>query len=188
MYYRVDDYGWPYLLISIVILIGIVETGAYWTHRWLHEIPFLYKHFHKVHHSFVVVSPFCGLAFHPIDSFIQGIGPLAASLILPVHVYVNTAVLIATITWAVSIHDHIPMMPIKLFLYAPHHTLHHDNNRETNYGQFTSIWDRFMGTYTDPDHVYFGGAGEDDEKPIYEFKTRSAYLPYKPKHAQQEET
>ena len=67
-----------------------------------------------------------------------------------------------TTLWSILIHDNVPAMPCKLFLYATHHTIHHEKGKGSfkNYGKFTSIWDRIMGTYDDPDRVFFGWRSE----------------------------
>ncbi len=52
----------------------------------------------------------------------------------------------------------MPALPFKLFLYSTHHTIHHEPGRGgmKNFGKFTSIWDRIMGSYEDPDRIEFG--------------------------------
>jgi lathosterol oxidase len=51
-----------------------VEFGVYWNHRLLHEIGWAYKWLHHDHHKYNkehTLSPFAGLAFHPVDGIIQ---------------------------------------------------------------------------------------------------------------------
>jgi lathosterol oxidase len=36
IYWDVGDYGWGWLLASIVLYVAFTETCIYWTHRWLH--------------------------------------------------------------------------------------------------------------------------------------------------------
>lgn len=48
------------------------EWGIYWMHRYLHDNRFLYKLLHRTHHIYNNnLSPFAGLAFHPIDGMLQ---------------------------------------------------------------------------------------------------------------------
>jgi len=171
-YHDFSQYGLSYFLVSLVLFWAWVETWTYWAHRWLHSVPFLYRRFHYVHHSFVATSPFAGFAFHPVDSFLQAVPTYTASFFFPVYWPLTMLHTVMISIWSVSIHDHVPMMPCKLFLYAPHHTIHHDEGRMKNYGLFTSIWDRIMNTYEDPDHIYFGYKdAKVHQTKIYEFKT-----------------
>lgn len=41
--------AWP-LWLRIVAGFAVGEVGFYWGHRWMHEIPFLWR-FHSIHHS-----------------------------------------------------------------------------------------------------------------------------------------
>lgn len=174
-YHDISEYSLSYFLLSLVLFTVWVETWTYWAHRWLHTYPFLYRHFHYVHHSFVATSPYAGFAFHPIDSFLQALPTYTASFFFPVWWGVTMGHTVLISIWSISIHDHIPMVPCKLFLYAPHHTIHHDEGRLKNYGLMTSVWDRIMGTYEDPDKIYFGykDAPVHYDEP-YRFKTGMA--------------
>jgi sterol desaturase/sphingolipid hydroxylase (fatty acid hydroxylase superfamily) len=44
--------SWFDIAFAIIGLTILSEIGFYCTHRLLHEIPFLYRNVHKVHHSF----------------------------------------------------------------------------------------------------------------------------------------
>lgn len=166
------DYSIPYFIFSMILFTIWTETWTYWIHRWLHTYDFLYRHLHYIHHSFVATSPFAGFAFHPVDSFMQALPTYTASFFFPVWWGTTMFQVVLISIWSVSIHDHVPLLPCKFFLYAPHHTIHHDEGRMKNYGLITSFWDRIMGTYEDPDHIYFGykNAINKPEK-IYTFKT-----------------
>merc|ERR1712137_1489302 len=39
---------------------------TYWHHRWYH-VPFLYKHFHKLHHTYKQPTAFSVTAIHPVE-------------------------------------------------------------------------------------------------------------------------
>ena len=70
MYYNIEDYGWMYFFISLVLHISFDEFWTYWAHRWLHTYRGLYLKLHIVHHRSIDITPFAGFAFHPIDAFL----------------------------------------------------------------------------------------------------------------------
>ena len=43
VYTNVDDYGWPYLFLSVPLFLMFTDFGVYWIHRGLHWGPF-YKY------------------------------------------------------------------------------------------------------------------------------------------------
>ena len=63
--------------------------------------------------------------------------------------------------WAISIHDNINFIPFKGILFAGSHSIHHlPWGGRLNYGKFTSICDRLLGTYCDPiDRSGYGWKG-----------------------------
>lgn len=73
-YPRIENVGLPLYVIYFFLYMASVEFGVYWMHRGLHEITWAYKHLHYDHHKYNkehTLSPFAGLAFHPIDGILQ---------------------------------------------------------------------------------------------------------------------
>ncbi len=152
VYYRVDDYGWPWLITSALLILLISETMTYWIHRALHG-KWLFKHIHKPHHDFRVPTPWAGVAFNPLDSFAQAFPHHLCVFLFPVHAGVYTLFISFVTVWAVMIHDRLSFMPWRGINYTGHHTLHHWYYN-CNYGQFFTFWDRIGGTYRDPEEVH----------------------------------
>ncbi|MBS1830930.1 MAG: sterol desaturase family protein [Acidobacteria bacterium] len=57
--------SWPwYVRLSLALVIG--EIGAYWGHRWSHQVPFLWQ-FHVLHHEPEEVNWLVHTRAHPVD-------------------------------------------------------------------------------------------------------------------------
>lgn len=54
------------ILIQVVMVILIGDIVQYWMHRWMHEIPFLWK-IHAIHHSSTTMDWLANARSHPID-------------------------------------------------------------------------------------------------------------------------
>lgn len=63
LYARVADIP-PWLRFAATIVVG--EIGAYWGHRWSHEVPLLWR-FHAVHHSAQEMDWLVNTRAHPLD-------------------------------------------------------------------------------------------------------------------------
>jgi lathosterol oxidase len=73
-YPRVDNVGLPLYFFYFFAYMACVEFCVYWMHRMLHEVTWAYKLLHHDHHKYNkehTLSPFAGLAFHPIDGIVQ---------------------------------------------------------------------------------------------------------------------
>ena len=55
----------PFLSRFVMVII-VGEFGAYWVHRWSHEIPFLWR-FHCIHHSAKEMDWLVNTRAHPLD-------------------------------------------------------------------------------------------------------------------------
>lgn len=65
LYSSVDEYGLPYLFLSMLGFILFTDFGVYWIHRIEHH-PALYSWLHKQHHAWKVCTPYASFAFHPL--------------------------------------------------------------------------------------------------------------------------
>lgn len=148
VYFDVAERGVPYLLVSALVYLFITETLIYWTHRALHH-RLLYKWLHLKHHEFRKPTPWAGVAFNPLDSFLQALPHHLCALFLPIHIGLYLGMLTFVTVWAVMIHDRVSLVRWDFVNFTGHHTMHHHYNKY-NFGQFFTFWDRWGGTYKSP--------------------------------------
>jgi sterol desaturase/sphingolipid hydroxylase (fatty acid hydroxylase superfamily) len=154
IYLAVNEYGIFYLICSILIMIALHDTYFYWTHKLMHTSKSLYK-FHKIHHLSHNPTPWSAFAFHPIEALISlGIIPIIIFTI-PIHPLALLLFLTFMTFYNVFIHLGYKIIPEKRTNNhvkkwqntTTNHDLHHQIGGGFNYGLYSSIWDRFMGTY-----------------------------------------
>lgn len=149
IYWDVSDYGWAWLIASVPIYLVCTETCVYWAHRWLHTYPWLYRKIHAVHHSWRENTSWVSMAFHPLDSFAQALPHHLFGFFFPLHGAVYLFFLNLSMIWTVIIHSRVRIMPGTFINHTDHHTVHHWVG-DYNYGQFTTVWDKIMGSWRDP--------------------------------------
>ncbi|KZV90574.1 hypothetical protein EXIGLDRAFT_720267 [Exidia glandulosa HHB12029] len=152
LYENVDEYGWAYLVFSLVFFLVFTDYAIYWVHRILHH-PLLYKTFHKPHHLWRVPTPFASHAFHPVDGYLQSVPYHAFVFLFPMHRIAYLALFVAVNFWSIFIHDSdmVTGHPLEHYINGPaHHTLHH-LYFTCNYGQYFTWADKYGGSYKHPD-------------------------------------
>ena len=152
LYYRVEDYGWTWFVLSIGLMLVMHDTYFYWTHRLMHHRR-LYRLFHHTHHLSTSPTPWAAYAFSPAEALVQAsIGPVIV-LTIPVHPTAFAAFMVVQITFNVLGHCGYELFP-PWFLRTPagwvlnsvtHHALHHEKFR-SNFGLYFNVWNRLMGT------------------------------------------
>ncbi len=148
IYVSVSDYGWPYLIFSIIALTVITDACIYWVHRALHH-PLLFRRIHAPHPQCRSPNPWASVAFHPLDSFGQALPYHVCAFLFPLHIWVYMGGITFVTLWAVMIHDRITFVSSRFVNNTGCHTVHHWYNRY-NLGQYFSFMDRIFGTYKSP--------------------------------------
>ena len=85
LYENFSDYGWLYFCVSVILLLIWSDTLIYWIHREEHDVKYLYKNYHKLHHKFKVTTPYACFAFHPFDGFVQAFPYLLFPYLFPMQ-------------------------------------------------------------------------------------------------------
>ncbi len=152
MYADVDQFGWVYCGVSLLLLIVLHDTFVYWTHRAIHH-PLLFRHCHRAHHTSVHPTPFATYLFDVPEAMMHGLFFFVVGLVLPL----NWGVLILVL-WISGISNaigHLGYEPApaswlgwlgKVLNTTTHHDLHHSQGGRYNYGVYFRFWDWIMGT------------------------------------------
>lgn len=141
----------PYLLF---VGVALFDLAGYWTHRWYHEVPQLWR-FHAVHHSPEDMDWVSGFRAHPFDG----------TLIAPAFFFLiaagfspefSGAIAIVQIVLGLFLHANVRLWlkPLSKIIMTPEfHHWHHANEEEAiwcNYSTFLPLWDLIFGTYYMP--------------------------------------
>ena len=141
--------------LSFFWMYFLHDTYFYWSHRVMHH-PFLYRKVHLIHHKSTNPSPWTAYAFHPLEAIIEaGIAPLIAFTI-PVHRSAFFIFMLFQIIYNVYGHLGYELYPKgfnKTWIgrWINTGTAHNQHHKSFfgNYGLYTLIWDRLLGTVRD---------------------------------------
>ncbi|KAK3880002.1 hypothetical protein Pcinc_015476 [Petrolisthes cinctipes] len=166
VYFNVSDYGWLWYSVSWPVVFVLQDYSIYWTHRIYHT-PFLYKHFHKMHHKYKQPTAFSVTAIHPFE-FVH----MQAILVSPIFLFpIHWTVLVTTMMYIFyhGIIDHSGIN-FKALWWQPWQpdAIFHDNHHQyfhVNFGFNCTYWDKLHGTLRRKDRVYredlYYGKGKD---------------------------
>jgi len=156
------------------VMLALAATAAfvagdfmlYWTHRFFHRWPFLWRA-HKLHHAPPVLTPLTAFRFWPQESLVhfsasafgQGfaLGACAAIAGVEVTPFSVLGVNAFTLAWNLAFsqlrHSHVPLpFPrwLSYVLVSPHmHQVHHSiavEHHDRNFGTALAVWDWLFGT------------------------------------------
>jgi sterol desaturase/sphingolipid hydroxylase (fatty acid hydroxylase superfamily) len=150
-----------YLRLALAMLVG--ETGFYWGHRLMHEIPALWR-FHAIHHAAEEMDWLVNTRAHPVDYYLSrlsGLMPIyALGLAQPMAHGVDTVpVLFALIGsfWGFFVHANLRWRLgwLEWVVASPaFHHWHHANDGQAyidkNYAAMLPCLDMVFGTFTLP--------------------------------------
>ena len=156
--------GWPvWARLAAAMVVG--EIGAYWGHRWSHEIPFLWR-FHAVHHSSEEMDWLVSSRAHPVDKIFMRLCGLIPMYLLglaqPLGDEVDIVPMIVSVTsnaWGFFIHTNVRWRLgwFEWLISSPafHHWHHANDGPEVinkNYAPMLPWVDWCFGTFHLPRH------------------------------------
>ena len=144
--------GWWLYALAIIAL----DFGIYWQHRWMHEVPVLWR-LHRVHHADSQLDVSSALRFHPIEILLSLF--YKSLLVLLFGVPVMAVVLFDVLLNGMAMFNHSNTVFssrweafLRFFVVTPQmHRIHHSvvsGESMTNFGFNLSLWDRLFQTYT----------------------------------------
>lgn len=152
MYYAIEDFGWVYFVLSVVLMLLIHDTYFYWMHRAMHH-PLLFRRLHKVHHLSTNPSPWAAFSFQPTEAIVEACVIYVIVFAIPTH---RAAIMIwLLLMMAYNVYGHLgfELYPKnfqrhwlgKWINTSVNHNQHH-KHFNGNYGLYFLWWDRLMGT------------------------------------------
>jgi sterol desaturase/sphingolipid hydroxylase (fatty acid hydroxylase superfamily) len=153
IYLNFSDYGWPWFLASMLVMLVLHDAYFYATHRLSHQWRWFFRKAHRVHHQTTNPTPFADIMFHPLDAVVHaGFVPLFL-FCLPLHPIAFA--LFMTLVTAVNAIGHVgfELFPERWRGHwfwrhvsrAESHNLHH-SRVQCNYGLYFTFWDRLLRT------------------------------------------
>ena len=161
--YATGLYSWMGAIpipIKFALAIIVGDIGAYWGHRWSHEIPFLWS-FHKIHHQAEQIDWLVTSRAHPIDMiFLKFCGVIAIYLFGFAQGSIGQGTALMSIyvvvggLWAFFVHANLSWRfgGLEKYIATPafHHWHHSNESSESidkNYAAIFPFVDRLFGTY-----------------------------------------
>ena len=164
------------LRLGLALVAG--EIGFYWGHRWMHEVPMLWR-FHAIHHSAEEMDFLVNTRAHPVDLFLarlSGLVPIyALGLAQPMGNGVDLVpVLFALIgsLWGFFVHANVAWRFgwLEWVVATPaFHHWHHTNDGpafiDKNYASMLPWIDKLFGTFYLPKKAFPGAYGIEAHMP-----------------------
>lgn len=155
-HFSMETPRWWVIALDVAFVFVIDDIWFYMWHRAMHEVKFVYRHVHRIHHRAYAPLPMHLLYVHPIEWMVGVIGPgLGFALLFLFHDQVS-----AYTIWVAGglrqLHELNIHSGIRSFLlrYIPFlgltdtHDYHHRYPTKGNYSSTFRIWDRVFGTAT----------------------------------------
>lgn len=151
-YTDIRQYGWVYFFAAYPIMFFMHDAYFYWMHRLMHH-PKLFNFVHLVHHKSINPSPWAAYAFHPLEAVVEAGIVIIFHFTIPITKFHLGIFFIFMILYNVYGHLGWELYPRgfsksrvgRWINTSVNHNQHHQHFKG-NYGLYTLIWDRWMGT------------------------------------------
>jgi sterol desaturase/sphingolipid hydroxylase (fatty acid hydroxylase superfamily) len=166
------------LLARLAAAQIVGEIGSYWAHRWMHQVPLLWR-FHSLHHSAEEMDWLVNTRAHPVDLVLTrfcALAPMyALGLAQPLGNGIDAVPVVVTILgtiWGFFIHSNLNWRFgwLEWLVSSPafhhwHHTLGPEHVNQ-NYAPMLPLVDRLFGTYYLPRDQWPPAYGTDTPIPL----------------------
>ncbi|MGW7459649.1 sterol desaturase family protein [Streptomyces sp. NPDC054797] len=145
-------HGWPFAL-QVLFAVLAADAGITLVHFASHKVGVLWR-FHAVHHSVNRFYGFNGLMKHPLHQSVELTAGVAPLLVIGLPVDVAAGLSLAAAVQLLLQHSNADYRvgPLRGVLALNEgHRFHHlkwAGVGDVNFGLFTLIWDRMLGTYS----------------------------------------
>ncbi len=145
---------WQQLLIAILV----ADVGITLAHYASHKFNFLWR-LHAVHHSIKRMYGFNGLMKHPLHQFIETLAGVIPLVLLGIPQDVMALLVVAVVLQLLLQHSNVAYYLLAINVVHRFHHLKTAKEGDVNFGLFTNLTDRLLGTaYYDKDRII----GSDD--------------------------
>lgn len=151
LYTDINQYGYGYALMSLVVAVIALDTYFYWYHRLLHHKS-IFKYFHRIHHLTKSPTPWTTFAISPVEQLGVSLFYMALICILPMHLTVFSIYVITGLVRQTIGHLGYEVFPksagsgwLRWSTTVVHHDMHHQYFK-SNYGLYFMFWDKLMNT------------------------------------------
>jgi len=144
---------WPTWL-QLLLAIVVADCGITLAHWASHKLAGLWR-FHAVHHSVQRMYGLNGLMKHPLHQAIETVAGTLPLLLAGLPVQIGALLAFAVVIQLLLQHSNARMRlgPLRRFwAVAPLHRFHHQKKAgvgDVNFGLFTTLWDKLLGTAVD---------------------------------------
>lgn len=148
---------WPFVAQVLFAMI-VADLGITLAHRTSHHVGWMWR-LHAVHHSVKRFYGWNGLVKHPLHQAIETVAGVTPLLVLGLPEGVATALAACVATQLLLQHSNVDYRvgPLSRWLALNEaHRLHHrkwPGIGDVNFGLFTLLWDRCLGTFEPGDGV-----------------------------------
>ncbi|MES2774321.1 MAG: sterol desaturase family protein [Bacteroidota bacterium] len=151
-YKDIEQYGWVWFYAAFPVMFFMHDAYFYWMHRLMHH-PKLFRAVHLIHHKSVNPSPWAAYSFHPLEAVVEAGIVVVFLFTIPIHKVHLGIFFLFMIIYNVYGHLGWELYPKgfsrsrigRWINTSVNHNQHHQYFKG-NYGLYTLIWDRWMGT------------------------------------------
>merc|ERR1711970_1147593 len=165
LYYDFGRHGVLWTILELPVVFVSTDYITYWLHMVYH-MPFLYKHFHKLHHTYKQPTAFSVTAIHPVEFLNIQCVYIAPMFLMPIHAPVYCGYLMYIYYHGIIDHSGITFKRLWFQPWQPD-CIFHDNHHQyfhVNFGFKVELWDQIHGTVRMKDRIYrkdiFWGKGK----------------------------